>query len=97
MNMWYLLGTNLLLSPSRETSIALDGKAIATIATTEATDARAQTSERALLRGLGLLNGCEGTLGESRETHGTRVLRACVEVRWSEKATNGGRTRHAAS
>jgi hypothetical protein len=88
----YLLGTNLFLSPSGKTSVTLDSEAIASVATTKATNSRAQATERALL---GCLSGhglVEGPLGENRKTHSARVLSAGIEVGRGEEAANSGRT-----
>ena len=66
-----LLCADFFFSPPRKTSVALDGETVTTIAAAKPANAGAQTSERALLWRLGLLNGRERTLGEGWQTYST--------------------------
>jgi hypothetical protein len=88
-----LLRNHVLLSPAGQAAVALDGETVTTVTTTEATNAGAQATERALLTALARLDGVvEGALGEGRQTDGARVLSTCIQVRWGEEASNSGGT-----
>ena len=90
----HLLVVVVLLGPTRKAAIALNSKPVAAVTAAKAADARAEAAERALLRRLRLLHRlCEGPLGKDRQTHGTRVLGASVEIRRSKESANGSRTR----
>jgi hypothetical protein len=83
-----LLCNHILLSPAGQTTIALDGEAITTVAATKTANTRAKATERTLLAALTRLDGVvEGTLSEGWQTDGARVLSTCIQVGRGEETS----------